>query len=90
MRATKSCLSRAEAAGQVREKAASFCQRFFHQQLAVAIEDVEGDELAGVVRQNFFRQHFSPEAALDVGEGEHAAVAPGDDFAIQEKLAGEL
>lgn len=75
---------------EVGEKRTAVVEGVVDEEVAVEVEEVEGDELAGVVGEDFFGEGFAAEAALDVGEGEDLAVGVGDDFAVEEEVAGDM
>ena len=72
------------------QEEAALGKRSVEQGAAVEEEQVEGDEADGNLRAGEEIDLFPAEALLEFGERDGAAVAPSDDFAVEDEIAGDV
>ena len=72
------------------EEQAALREGGVEQNAAVEEEQIEGDEANGNLRAGEKIDLFAAEALLKLGERDRAGVAPSDDFAVKDEIAGDV
>src|ERR1700739_3771941 len=72
------------------EEQAALREGGVEQNAAVKEEQIEGDEANGNLRAGEKIDLFAAEALLKLGERDRAGVAPSDDFAVKDEIAGDV
>src|ERR1700719_46176 len=75
---------------QAFEKQAALGEWGFEKGAAIEEEQVESDEADGDLGGCEEIDLFAAEALLELGEGDSAAVAPTDDFAVEDEITGDV
>ena len=75
---------------KAREKEAALGEGRVEQSAAVKEEQIEGDKAHGNLRAGEKIDLFTAEALLKLGEWDRVGVAPSDDFAVKDEIAGDV